>query len=116
MSIKVRRIYDNAAKGDGLRVLVDRMWPRGVKKEEAKVDVWAKELAPSRELVAWFHADKEKRFKEFEKRYKKELTDKKNEACKVLGERKRITLVTAVKDVDHSHIPTLSAFFEKLRA
>jgi len=72
--IKTRRAYDPPRKEDGLRILVDRLWPRGVKKEEARIDEWLKELAPSDELRRWFSHDPEK-WLEFRKRYFKELKD-----------------------------------------
>ncbi len=111
--LHVKRIYDKAATRDGLRVLVDRLWPRGVAKADAQVDVWAKELAPSKELFAWFHADKDGRFAEFAKRYRRELAEKKEAAAALVGSRKRVTLVTAVKDIDHSHVPLLTAFLTR---
>ena len=112
--IKIKRIYDPVEKSDGYRLLVDRLWPRGIKKERAAIDAWAKELAPSRELLQWFHSAKETRFSEFKKRYRAALQKEKRAHAAVLGSRKRVTLVTAVKDIDHSHIPTLSAFLERL--
>lgn len=108
MIIKVKRVYDPAQKQDGTRVLVDRLWPRGISKEKADIAEWRKELAPSKELLSWFHEDKEKRFTEFEKRYRKELSEK-----TVSFKTKTLTLVTSVKDLDHSHIPTLLAFVSK---
>lgn len=112
-NLTVKRVYDKPAKSDGTRVLVDRLWPRGIKKEEARVDLWTKELAPPRELVAWFHVDKNKRFKEFEKKYHSYLTDKKGAAKDVTSRKGKVTLITAVKDIDHSHIPTLLRLFSK---
>lgn len=114
MTLKIKRIYEPAAASDGVRVLADRLWPRGVSKEGAKIDVWAKELSPSDELRKWFHKDKENRYKEFTAKYKKELVGKKVAARELLGKYKKITLVTAVKDVEHSHIPTLTDFLNKL--
>ena len=75
MKIQIKRIYDSLGDDDGLRVLVDRLWPRGVKKEGASVDVWAKELAPTTELRQWFDHDASK-FSEFRSRYLKELGNK----------------------------------------
>jgi uncharacterized protein YeaO (DUF488 family) len=68
MQIEVQRIYDEPKKGKTLRLLVDRLWPRGIKKEYANIDDWAKGLAPSKDLFTWFHADKENRFKDFQKK------------------------------------------------
>jgi uncharacterized protein YeaO (DUF488 family) len=72
--IRVKRAYEDAAKSDGRRILVDRMWPRGVKKGDAVIDHWAKEAAPSTELRKWYHADPE-RWDEFRRRYFAELDD-----------------------------------------
>ena len=70
--IKIKRIYEDANSGDGYRILIDRLWPRGVSKEEAKLDEWNKHLAPSTELRKWFD-DTPERFEEFKKRYLEEL-------------------------------------------
>jgi len=114
MNIKVKRIYDPAEDNDGNRILADRLWPRGVSKEKARIILWAKELTPSDELRKWMHADKEKRRKEFEKKYLQELKENKTEIKKLLnGIRGDITLITAVKDIEHSHIPTLVSFLKK---
>jgi uncharacterized protein YeaO (DUF488 family) len=114
MAIKVKRIYDEADDNDGTRLLVDRLWPRGISKQQAQISLWAKELAPSDELRKWVHADKEKRFKEFEKKYEAELTQNKATIKNILsGKKGDITLVTAVKEVELSHVPTLVAFLRK---
>ena len=75
-SIKIKRIYEAPDKSDGYRILVDRLWPRGIKKEYADIDEWSKDVAPSSELREWFGHDSEK-FKEFTARYSKELHSKK---------------------------------------
>ena len=72
MTIQVKRVYDAPAAADGFRVLVDRLWPRGLTKEAAKLDLWLKEIAPSHELRKWFHADSS-RWSEFKTRYRAEL-------------------------------------------
>lgn len=74
LTIKLKRVYDPYAKADGMRVLVDRLWPRGMKKEEAGVDLWLNEITPSDALRKWFSHDPDK-WQEFKKRYKKELED-----------------------------------------
>ncbi|MGB4549271.1 MAG: DUF488 family protein, partial [Syntrophales bacterium] len=73
--LKIKRIYDPASPGDGRRILVDRLWPRGIRKEDAAIDEWLKELAPSAELRKWFAHDPAK-WSEFQKRYRKELQDR----------------------------------------
>lgn len=113
INFRVKRIYDSPAKTDGLRILIDRLWPRGIKKEQAKIDYWAKELTPSRELIAWFHEDKEMRYKEFSSRYQNYLKNNEINLDKIIGDKKLVSLVTAVKDIDHSHIPSLLKFLNK---
>ena len=113
MQITVKRVYDTAEKNDGFRILVDRLWPRGVSKEEAKIDRWLKEIAPSSELRSWFHTNKDQRFEVFSKKYRQELSELPLNALAELKDKDIVTLVTAVKDVEQSHIPTLKAFLEK---
>ena len=117
MTVRARRVYEAPDAADGRRVLVDRLWPRGVSKEHAELDAWAKDATPSDELRKWYHADREKRFAEFEQRYEVELDGDAQQ--KALAEIRAladgadgsngsaVTLVTAAKDVDHSHVPTL---------
>lgn len=97
--IFIKRIYDEPSYNDGYRVLVDRLWPRGVSKEKAKLDEWAKELAPSTELRKWFD-HKEKRFDEFAKRYQQELIVKGPELDKLrsISEKEHLTLLYGAKD------------------
>ena len=110
MKIQVRRVYDAATKSDGFRVLADRLWPRGVSKASAKIDFWAKEVTPSSKLRTWFHKDQEGRFIDFSKLYKQELVKSReiNNLKAMLPARGMITIVTGVKDIEHSHIPTLT--------
>ncbi|MEV0317713.1 DUF488 domain-containing protein [Streptomyces sp. NPDC050658] len=108
----VRRVYDPPAETDGVRVLVDRLWPRGVSKERAAVDEWPKALTPSGELRTWFHQHREQ-YEEFTERYRAELAGPEQRAavrqlCD-LAAAGPVTLVTSVKDVEHSHVPTLRA-------
>src|SRR5690606_10424406 len=109
MRVIVKRAYDPAGRGDGFRVLADRLWPRGVSKLSAKIDLWAKDVAPSNELRRWFHADKKDRLKEFSKRYDKELASGSSlkNLRSVLRGKGTVTIVTGVKDIDASHIPVL---------
>jgi len=98
--ILTKRVYEKAAKGDGFRVLVDRLWPRGLTKEKAHVDLWMKEIAPSDELRKWFHHE-ERNWTEFEKKYRAELAKKKsllNELKKITDERGTVTLLFGSKD------------------
>lgn len=108
MDVVIKRIYDDAAKRDGHRVLVDRLWPRGVSKEDARLDDWCKELAPSDELRQWFNHDADK-FDEFTKKYKKELKDcgeKLDELVKIAKD-KRVTLLYGAKDEEHNQAVVL---------
>lgn len=108
MDISIKRVYLPAEDSDGYRVLVDRLWPRGIKKEDAKVDLWAKTLAPSVELRKWFNHIPE-RFEEFSKKYVEEL--KANpEAALVLDELRRhdkVTLLYGAKDEQHNNAVVL---------
>ena len=72
MKIKIKRVYEEPAQDDGMRILVDRLWPRGLTKQKAKIDLWLKDIAPSTELRKWFDHDPEK-WEEFRKRYNEEL-------------------------------------------
>jgi len=105
--IKMKRAYVSAAASDGTRVLVDRIWPRGVTKEEANVDWWAKEVAPSTELRKWFGHDPE-RWPEFEKRYKNELKGNAEfERLSAMAKKGDLTLVYSAKDEEHNQARVL---------
>lgn len=115
MKILIKRVYEIPSKSDGLRVLIDRLWPRGVSKINAKIDLWLKDLTPSNELRSWYHENKEQNFKEFIKSYKQELKNKKKDILEIkkdLEKKKLITFVTAVKDIEHSHVNTLVNLFK----
>lgn len=110
MDVRVRRVYDEPAPDDGLRVLVDRLWPRGLSKEAAALDHWVRDVAPSTELRHWFDHTAERR-DEFEQRYRSELDDADHAAALeeirgLLGDG-RLTLLTATKDLTLSHAPIL---------
>jgi len=111
-----KRVYEEVSVNDGVRVLVDRLWPRGVKKEEVKIDLWAKTWAPSKNLREWFHQNKEGRFTEFTEKYLAELKEQRVEIKENLipFKNQKITLLTANKDIKLSHVPTLQNFVEKL--
>ena len=102
--IKIKRVYEKPAKDDGWRVLVDRLWPRGMKKENARLDLWMKDVAPSEALRKWFRHEPE-RWKEFQKRYRKELADKKEmlgELKKMAKEHGTVTLLFGAKDEERN--------------
>ncbi|WP_328388101.1 DUF488 domain-containing protein [Nocardia sp. NBC_00416] len=114
---QVKRVYEAPERDDGYRVLVDRLWPRGVAKAAARIDEWAKDITPSTELRRWFHENPDGRRAEFAQRYRDELSGP--AAREILaGLRERagasppVTLVTAVKEPGHSHVPVL---VERLR-
>ena len=102
MDIRIKRAYEDAARSDGPRILVDRIWPRGVAKEDAELETWLKGLAPSTELRKWFDHDPEK-WNEFRQRYLKELQS-------IVKDHKRITLVFAAKDTEHNNAAALRDF------
>jgi uncharacterized protein YeaO (DUF488 family) len=113
MEIKTKRIYEDASKNDGYRVLVDRIWPRGVSKEDAKLDEWMKEIAPSTELRKWFD-HKEERFKEFSEKYKKELEKNSDLIDGLLSKasKKRLTLLFGAKNENYNQAVVLKQFLE----
>ena len=106
--LKVKRIYDRASPDDGKRILVDRLWPRGLKKEDAKIDEWLKDIAPSDELRKWFAHDP-KKWKEFKERYKKELKDKGEILARLKKEVKQgdVTLLYSARDQEHNNAVAL---------
>jgi uncharacterized protein YeaO (DUF488 family) len=103
MKLKIKRVYQHPAKGDGKRILVDRLWPRGLTKEKASIDLWLKDIAPSTELRKWFGHDPNK-WKEFKKRYHQELRNNKEQVSIVYQELKKsaVTLVYGAKDELHN--------------
>ena len=101
--IKLKRVYENPSAEDGLRVLVDRLWPRGLTKERAAVDLWMKDVAPSTELRKWFGHDPAK-WKQFQLRYRKELQEKKDflQELKKKSKGHTVTLVYGARDEEHN--------------
>lgn len=103
--ISIRRAYDTDTGGDGYRVLVDRLWPRGVRKADAAIDEWLKDAAPTTELRRWY-GHEVSRFDEFARRYREELAHPPASAAvahlRAVARRRRLTLVTATRDVEHS--------------
>ena len=115
MSIRLKRVYDKPAKADGRRVLVDRIWPRGLKKKEGRIDEWFKEMAPSTGLRKWFGHDPA-RWKEFKKRYAAEL-DEQRESIEELARRAKTTKTTLLfgaKDTEHNNAVILKEYLQKL--
>ena len=112
---KIKRIYKEPEKDDGYRILVDRLWPRGLSKEKAKVDLWMKEIAPSNDLRKWYSHDPEK-WEDFKKRYEKELKTKENLLQKIRElEREKgiITLLYSAKEENDNNAVALDSFLRK---
>lgn len=110
----LKRIYDQPKRGDGYRVLVDGLWPRGVSRQAAKIDLWLKEVAPSRELRQWFDHDP-KKWNQFKTRYFREL-HKNSEALAELtkkAENRRVTLLFAARDIEHNNAVALEAYLQR---
>ena len=110
--IKKKRIYEEYNKNDGTRILVDRLWPRGMKKEDAKIDLWMKEIAPSNDLRKWYAHDPGK-WEGFKKKYIAELTRKKDLCEEIIGRgKKTITLLYAAKDEEHNNAVALKEYLQ----
>ena len=111
--IKLKRAYQKPSRDDGSRILVERLWPRGLTQERAAVDLWLKKVAPSPELRKWFGHDLDK-WEQFQKRYRKELEEK-EEAVQLLkqkGKQGTVTLVYAARDEEHNSALALKRFLE----
>lgn len=120
MAIKVKRIYEDKAENDGIRILVDRVWPRGISKENANLDEWIKEIGPTESLRKWFGHDPDK-FEAFEKKYIEELknNEEQNEAFKTLegiikNARKDVVLLFGAKDEKHNQAVVLKSYLKEL--
>jgi uncharacterized protein YeaO (DUF488 family) len=113
MPFQIKRIYDSSQPSDGTRVLVDRLWPRGVKKTDAHLDAWMKDVAPSAELRLWFgHVPA--RFGEFRRRYEAELTDNPSVGeLRKLGRGKQVTLLYAAHDPKNNHALVLRSVLQR---
>jgi uncharacterized protein YeaO (DUF488 family) len=110
----IKRVYETPSDGDGYRLLVDRLWPRGVSKERARLDEWCKEVAPSTELRKWFgHAPE--RFELFSERYREELVGREAllERLREIAASQRLTLVIGAKDPRYNHARVLRDLLEK---
>jgi uncharacterized protein YeaO (DUF488 family) len=115
MKIKIKRIYENYSSQDGFRILVDRLWPRGIKKEKAKIDLWFKEIAPSDKLRKWFKHDISK-WEEFKKKYQEEIKQNKESFKKlidIIKDKKIVTLVYSAKDEKHNNAVVLKEILMK---
>ncbi|MBC9812974.1 DUF488 family protein [Crocinitomicaceae bacterium CZZ-1] len=106
--IHIKRVYEQPEESDGYRILVDRLWPRGIKKEQAHVSEWNKEVAPSTELRTWFDHRPE-RFEQFSREYRNELLQKREELIRIqrLADKQPVTLIYAAKDPEMNHVVIL---------
>ncbi|WP_408008742.1 DUF488 domain-containing protein [Pseudalkalibacillus sp. A8] len=107
MDVHLKRIYESKSEKDGQRILIDQVWPRGISKEKAELDVWLKEIAPSTDLRKWFGHDPE-RFERFKEQYKKELDydEEKQQAVEKLKsyiKKGKVTLLYTARDQKHNH-------------
>ncbi|HEX2962331.1 MAG TPA: DUF488 domain-containing protein [Ignavibacteriales bacterium] len=113
--IKLKRIYEEYDEEDGYRILVDRLWPRGIKKEEANFDLWLKDIAPSNELRIWFNHDPAK-WEDFKKKYGAELSNKKdflNKIRRAEKENRVVTLLYGAKDSERNQAVVIAGMLEK---
>lgn len=112
--IKTKRVYDSPLVEDGLRILVDRLWPRGISKERAHIDYWYKEIAPSNKLRTWF-GHKPELFNEFVQKYIKELGNQQQKLneLKKLSQKKQVTLMYSAKDTEFNQAAVLKKFIEE---
>jgi uncharacterized protein YeaO (DUF488 family) len=112
--IKLKRAYEVASKDDGLRILVERLWPRGVTKQKARIDLWLKDLAPTTELRQWYGHDPAK-WPQFRKRYWAELKDKGDVLAllKYVTDERTVTLVYAASDEERNSAVALKDFLER---
>ena len=116
MAVVVKRVYENASPSDGVRVLVDRLWPRGLKKEDAALKFWLRELAPSDELRQWFHANPEG-WRMFRRRYLKELVSAESSAAveklhHLAESKRRVTLLYASRNQEQNNATVLKELLE----
>lgn len=117
MQIQLKRIYDKRDSSDGYRVLVDGMWPRGMAKEDAHIDDWYRDIAPSKDLVKWFSHDRE-RWNDFYEAYRRELRDRDSTLAQTLREHANeegLTLLFAARDEECNNAVVLRDFLKRTR-
>ncbi len=115
MTIQLKRVYEPPSEDDGYRILVERLWPRGISKERAKIDLWVKNAGASSELLKWFGHDPQK-WEEFRNRYRQEIQDRPEVLQlleKTLQEKKVVTFVYAAHDESHNNAVALKEFLEE---
>lgn len=118
MPVQIKRAYDEAEKDDGMRILVDRLWPRGVSKDDAELDEWLKEVGPSKELREWFGHDPDK-YEEFKEKYKQELKENETQQKELeqlkkwtKEHNKNLTLVFGAKDEKNNQAAVLKEILD----
>lgn len=113
---RIKRVYEDASPDDGFRVFVDRLWPRGMKKENLKFDLWDKDIAPSPALRQWFHESPDENWEKFAQMYRQELTNSPAviDFLKIVKDKKVVTFLYASKSPDHNHALVLRDFFSKM--
>ena len=118
MEFVVKRVYEQPDPDDGYRALVDRLWPRGMRKDKAAIDEWAKDLAPSAELRSWYHQDRDARRDEFAARYREELSASEavEDFLRRTGGQERVTLLYAARDTQHNHALVLRDVLQEAAA
>ena len=114
--LKIKRVYERAETGDGVRFLVERLWPRGMKKEKLKMKAWLKEVAPSPSLRRWYGHDPAK-WEEFQRRYRTELESNPETWQPILEEARRgdVTLLYSARDMEHNSARLLKSFLKEQR-
>jgi uncharacterized protein YeaO (DUF488 family) len=114
ISVETKRVYESASADDGYRVLIDRLWPRGLSRAGARVDAWARTLAPSDDLRRWF-AHRPERFDEFRRRYTEELREHADEVAELRRRARagKVTLVYAARDSEHSNAAVLGPIIRR---
>ncbi len=115
MKINIKRIYEKYSANDGFRILVDRLWPRGIKKEKAKIDLWLREIASSDKLRKWFSHYSSK-WQEFKKRYKKEIKENKKifkKLKEIIKNKKKANLLYSAKDKKYNNAVVLKEILQK---
>ena len=112
--LKIKRVYDPISADDGKRILVDRLWPRGIKKEKAHIDEWMKEISPSNELRQWYSHDPAK-WAEFKKRYKQEIAGKEDLLKKIKAEARKqtVTLLFSSKELERNNAVALKEMLDQ---
>lgn len=114
MTVKIKRVYEESTSSDGKRILVERLWPRGIKKEALKIDLWLKNVAPSTELRKWFSHDVNK-WNEFQTKYKNELKSNSAEYQPIIeaGKKGNVTLLFSSRDTEHNNAVVLQSFIQE---